>query len=128
MGAMVCLAFGRQEASAAQLHPPHSEPDAVQKGAARESQTAPTIDEGRLRRPGGAEGEEIRTGEVLTNNAKLKNNEAYEKAYPIRNRSNRPAGHGHAGRPGTTVEKHPRRSRRDVANFSTAPGHTQCSD
>ena len=49
-------AFGRQEARAPQLHPPHPEPHPLQESAAREGQAAQALDEGRLRRPGLAQG------------------------------------------------------------------------
>src|SRR5437879_413113 len=122
MGAVVYLAFGRQEARAAKLHPPHSKPDAVQEGAARESQTAPTLAEGRLRRSSHAQGKKICPGEILTNNAKLKNTETHEKTNIADNRSNWPAGSIRAGQPDTIGQQHSRRSRRDIENVSTAQG------
>ena len=44
----------------------HPEPDSLQESAAREGQAAQALDEGRLRRPGVAQGPEVRAGEVLT--------------------------------------------------------------
>ena len=64
------LRFGRQEARAPQLHPPHPEPDSVQESAAREGQAAQALDEGRLRRPGVAQRKKTRAGEILTDTAK----------------------------------------------------------
>ena len=63
--ALVHSAFGRQEARPPQLHSPHPEPDSLQESAAREGQAAQALDERRLRRPGVAQGKEVRAGEIL---------------------------------------------------------------
>ena len=46
----------------------HPGPDPLQESAAREGQAARALDEGRLRRPGVAQGPKVRAGEILNRN------------------------------------------------------------
>ena len=59
------VTIGRQAPSAPQLHQPPARPDPLQEGAAQEGEAPQAVEEGRLRRPGDAQEQAVRSRKVL---------------------------------------------------------------